>query len=86
MSTTEDRRAHYIVMLGSCCDGARLGGMSIRVELEDGTVVEGVPTATPVGDARDRQLDHTGMNPYLQIDRTLVKVADVRSYCVQRPG
>ena len=86
MSTAEDRRAHYIVMLGSCFDGARLGGMSIRLELEDGTVVEGVPSATPVGDGREVEVDHTGMSPYLEIDRQLVAIANVRQYCVARPG
>lgn len=82
MTMTEDRRGHYIVMLGSCCDGARMGGMSVRVELEDGTVVEGVPTAAPDGDARDG----TGLDPYLVIDHVRVRATDVRSYCVGRPG
>lgn len=85
--STVDRIHHFHVMVGNCCDGARLAGLPVRVELDDGSVVEGVPSqsATVAFDAAD-QLDHTGVAQWLELDGTPVELERVRSYSVARAG
>ena len=42
--TDADHRAHFRSMLASCVEDARLGGMAMRLELDDGTLRHGHPT------------------------------------------
>lgn len=83
MELTEHQK-HYLAMLGVCCDDARLAGMTVSLELDDGRLVEGVPRSSPTG-PNDQEIDHTGVNPYLEIDGELVMLEHVRGYRVARP-
>lgn len=81
---TEDQLNHFLVMLGSCAEGARLAHATLTVELDDGTQVEGVPFGPPEEDFA-KQVDHTGTARVLLLGGTQVETARVRSYRVSRP-
>jgi hypothetical protein len=85
MSHTE-QRSLFVVMIGACIDAALLGNVSIRLELEDGSVIEGVPSAPAAADFSGQEVDHTGVRPVLSIDGTLVRAEHVRSFTASRPG
>ncbi len=85
MEQTE-QRSLFVIMIGACIDAARLGDVSIRLELEDGTAVEGVPSAPAAADFSSRELDHTGVKPVLAVAGTLVPAERVRSFSATRPG
>lgn len=79
-----DQVNQFLVMLGSCADGARLAHARLAVELEDGTEVEGVPSVSPI-DESERQLDSSGTGRVLILDGVPVQAAEVRSYRVTKP-
>ena len=85
MNQTEQRNL-FVTMIGTCIDAARLGDVSIRLELDDGTAVEGVPSAPATADFSSRELDHTGVKPVLAVDGTLVPAERVHSFRATRPG
>lgn len=74
----------FVVMLGSCMDSARLAGLPVRVELDDGSVVEGIPSASPNVEGDDTEFDHSGMSDRIELDGTTVVTTRVRSYAVTR--
>lgn len=85
MDTPDDVGLFY-VMLGECCDAARLGHVSMRLELDDGTGIEGVPAESAIADRTERQIDATGTRPELLIAGIAVPLDRVRRYTVIRPG
>jgi hypothetical protein len=55
----EDRVAQFFVTVAKLCADANLGALSVRVRLENGEHVVGVPAPPPESEGRD-QLDGTG--------------------------
>ena len=85
MSTT-DTDNQFLVMLGTCYENARLSGAWLRVELDDGTTVEGIPAATAEPTPGDAEVDHTGVRSELLLGSTSVPAARVAAYTVVRPA
>jgi hypothetical protein len=83
--TTEDRVAQFVVMLGACCDAARLARLRVRVELDDGSEVVGVPAERAEARDHDEEFDHSGTREWLTLGQTVVMTARVRSYGVFGP-
>lgn len=86
MSTEADELALFHVMLGCCLDSARLGHATVRLELEDGGVVEGRIIQSAIAESESEGIDHTGTRRQVTVGDTLVDLEGVRRYCVVRPG
>lgn len=76
---------HFIANLGEACEAARLARLTVELELGDGRLIVGVPRSSPLG-PNDQEIDHTGINPYIEIDNELVMLERVVSYRVFRPA
>jgi hypothetical protein len=50
----EDRVAQFFVTVAKLCADASLGGLSVRVRLENGEHVVGVPAPPPESEGRDQ--------------------------------
>ncbi len=87
MAFSGDRDGHFLVMLGTCCEDARLAGLPVRLQVRGGGAVKGVP-AVPVMDLGDHesQIDDTGLRPSVCIGDQWVRVADIEAFCISRPG
>ena len=86
MGASEDQISQFAATLGACFDGARLAQLPVEVELDDGTLVEGVVTEPATADTNDEQFDSSGTREYVEIGETLVMTAHVRSYRIIRPS
>ena len=81
---TTERRHHFVAMLGSCWDDARLGGCRVRLDLRDGSHRVGRPTMAAKGTHPDHddEVDDTGVPHELSIDGIPVDVTAVIAYTV----
>ena len=84
--STSDQVGLFFVMLGSCCDAARLGNVAVELELDDGSLVQGVPQESALADAGEEQLDHSGTRDHLLLDGVVVDLQRVRRYTISHPG
>lgn len=79
-------QAHFVAMLGSCWDDARIAGLPMRLELWDGSSLEGVPIdPAHRHDGDVEELDHTGVAHRLELAGVAVEAADVRMYAAVLP-
>ncbi|MBA2347937.1 MAG: hypothetical protein H0V81_06535 [Solirubrobacterales bacterium] len=82
----DDRENHFFSVLGGAVEAARIGGLCVRVELEDGTTVEGVPEDSPLAEGKNvTEIDHSGVRADLVLGDTLVMVSRIRRFAVDRP-
>ena len=77
---------HYLAMLGSCWENARLGRLEMRLELDDGDVVSGAPEDHALTDDEAFSLDSTGVAPLVLLDGRIVDPLTVQCYSVVRPA
>lgn len=83
----EERDHHFFSMLGDAVEAARLGRLRVRVELDDGSVVEAVPEESPLADGKDvTEVDSSGVRADLELGDTIVMVRRIRRFTVDRPG
>jgi hypothetical protein len=80
----QEQIAQFAVMLGVACDSARLAGLPVRVELDDGSIIEGIPSQPTEGRTPSDEFDHSGTRKWLELDRTAILTARVRSFRVAR--
>jgi hypothetical protein len=73
-------------MRGQLLDGARIGGVFVRLTLRDGSVVEGIPLAPASDPARDDQLDDNGVVRRIECTRARVDLAGVREATIVHPA
>ncbi len=88
MSTPDDheRDHHFFSVLGVAVEAARLGQLCIRVELEDGTTVQAVPTASPYSERENvTEVDDSGVREDLELGDTVVMTRRVVGFTVDRP-
>ena len=84
--TTPEQLEQFWVMLGACNDAARLAQLPLRVELDDGSTVTGIPSCPATVDDDDPdELNHTGVSTRLVLGEITVDLRRVRSYAVQAP-
>jgi hypothetical protein len=81
-----ERVGHFFVMLGELIDGARIGGVLVRLTLRDGSVVEGIPLAPASDPARDDQIDDSGVVRRIEFTSARVDLADVREATIVHPA
>ena len=78
------QQEHYLTMLGSCWESARLARIRVRLELDDGEVVTAVPD-DPAFTADDQAIDSTGLAPLMLLGGRVVDPLSVQNYSVVRP-
>jgi hypothetical protein len=81
----DEQVAQFGIMIGASCESARLAGLVIRVELGDGSIVEGVPSEHATTQANEEEFDGSGTRTWLKLGDTAFMTADVRSYTVMGP-
>lgn len=85
MSHEEDRIDTFYEAMGHCLETARLARLTVRVELDDGSIVEGVPQHSPLADEGTGEIDHSGTRFSLRVDGETVALQDARAYTLERP-
>ena len=79
----DERTGHYFISVGRICEDAALGGLPVRVRVDGGEALEGVPEPPePVG---ERGLDHTGYEDGLSIGPRRIALHDVTEISLRRP-
>lgn len=78
----DDRRAHFLTMLGDACAAAGLAGFEVELGLIDGTHLSGQPF--PQSTSGD-QGDETGYASRLRIDGVDMDVENVTEYTIRSP-
>ncbi len=80
----DDRRAHFLTMLGDACAAAGLAGIPVELVLGDGRRVAGTPSpsaAQPSGEP----LAETGYASLLLLDGASTQLEDVVEFAVRTP-
>ena len=79
----DDLSGHFYFTVGQLLDHAAVGGLRVRLELSDGAVAEGVPSATR--DFEEGELDDTGYPRRVSIDGQVVALDRVRHAMIFHP-
>jgi hypothetical protein len=79
-----DRRAHFLTMLGDACAAAGLADLSVRMVLGDGRRVAGTPSPQ-VADGRRPPVDETGYSALLRVDGEAIRLDDVVEFAIRSP-
>ena len=79
----DDRDSHFFTLVGKLCDEASVGGIPVRLVLQDGTSCEGHPR--PRVPEEGGHLDDTGYGNAIDLDTRTVKLSDVVQASVLRP-
>ncbi len=80
----DDRRAHFLTMLGDTCLAAGLAGIPVELQLRDGTRVAGTPSPRIATDGAGAVSD-TGYASPLLIDGMTTHIEDVVEFVVRAP-
>jgi hypothetical protein len=80
----DDLSSHFYATVGQVLDQAALGRLHVRLELSDGSVVVGVPSASEVH--ADDQLEDTGYPRHIRVDDHVVTLQCVRQAAIFHPG
>ncbi len=81
----DDRRAHFLTMLGDTCASAGLASLPIGLVLIDGRRVSGTPSPQPTVDEAADALEQTGYANRLLIDDESVAIDEVIEFAVRSP-
>ena len=84
VADVDDRRAHFMTMIGDACVAARLADIPVELLLTDGSTVRGIPAVDPAADFEDAA-DETGYTSRLRVDGTDVALGDVAEFLIRRP-
>ncbi len=79
-----DRRAHFLTMVGDACTSAGLASIPVQLTFRDGTRVTGTPSPEPASDETDT--DETGYVNQLRIDGSTVVLDAVVQFAITSPG
>jgi hypothetical protein len=80
----DDRRAHFLTMLGDACVAAGLASIPVEVLLSDGSRIIGTPSPRPTS-AESPQVDETGYSSLLLINGASTEVEDVVEFVIRSP-
>lgn len=78
----DDRRAHFLTMLGDACAAAALAGFEVELGLVDGTRLSGMPSAQPTTEDR---VGETGYASRLRVNGVDMPVENVTEYTIRSP-
>lgn len=80
----DDRRAHFLTMLGDACVAAGLASIPVEVLLSDGSRIIGTPSPQPAT-AASPLVDETGYSSLLLINGVFTEVEDVVEFVIRSP-
>lgn len=80
-----DETAHFLVMVGDACDGARLAGLPVEVTTRDGRRLCGVPSPREASTPW-QEVDDTGFENELILGGAAVALDQVVELRLRRPG
>lgn len=80
----DDRRAHFLTMLGDACVGAGLASIPVEVLLRDGRRIVGTPSPQ-LADDGSAPVDEIGYANLLLIDGVSTQLEDVVEFVVRAP-
>jgi hypothetical protein len=81
----DDRRAHFLTMLGDACVAAGLARLTVEILLNDGRRLRGTPLPQPADDGTGGGFEETGYSRRLLIDGGSAEVEDVVEFVVRMP-
>ena len=84
MTSVDERVSQFYLSVGRLCADARLGGLTMRITLADGTEIIGVPQP-PRETEGVEQLDAIGYADEVTVDGVTVALSDVVAATVSRP-
>ncbi|HEY1688993.1 MAG TPA: hypothetical protein VGF95_09040 [Solirubrobacteraceae bacterium] len=79
-----DRRAHFLTMLGDACVAAGLAGIPVELILGDGGRVVGTPSPQPAENG-NAPANETGYASLLLVDGAAVQLEDVVEFVIHTP-
>ena len=80
----DDRRAHFLTMLGDVCVAAGVAGITVELLLSDGRRVTGIPSPQPA-DNDSRPVSDTGYSSLLLMDGAPTQLEDVVEFLIHSP-
>ena len=80
----DDSNAQFFVTVGNICADARLAGLTVRLSLDTGEQVTGVPEPPPETEGSD-ELDNTGYADVVPFDGIAVPLSEVVEVSLRRP-
>ena len=80
----DDRRAHFLTMLGDVCIGAGLASISVEFVLSDGTRVSGTPSAQ-VADDDTQHANDSGYASLVHVNGDAAQLEDVVELVIRTP-
>ena len=81
----DDRRAHFLVLVGNVCNDARTGAFAVELVMGDGDTHSGVPDPKPATDDSRDEVDSSGWSEDLRIGGTSVHLQDVSEIHIYGP-
>jgi hypothetical protein len=79
----DDRRAHFLTMLGDACMAAGLADIPVELLLRNGRRVAGTPSPQPRGGGPP--VDETGYSSPLLIDGVATELEDIVEFVIRSP-
>ena len=79
----DDLRSHFYAAVGQLLDQASVGQLDVRVELLDGTALEGVPSRAEA--ESDGELDDTGYPLLVNVGLERIALEQVRRATIIHP-
>jgi hypothetical protein len=80
----DDRAAQFLVSVGKLCADAHVGGLTVRLVLDNGEQVVGVAAPPPESEGPD-ELDTTGYVDCVWIGGVAVPLSEVVEATIHRP-
>ena len=80
----DDRRAHFLTMLGDACVAASLADIPVKLLLDDGRWIAGTPMPRVATD-ESPPADETGYSGPLLIDGVATSIEDIVEFAVRTP-
>jgi hypothetical protein len=80
----DDRRAHFLTMLGDACAAAEVANMRVELILNDGSSIGGIP-APRVGRDPRHPVAETGYENRLLVGGETVCLEDIARFAISSP-
>jgi hypothetical protein len=81
----DDRRSHFLTMVGDLCSGAGVAGLEVELLLGDGQRVCGIPTVA-TADRSAQPVNDTGYGSPVSIDGRQIALEEIQGLSVSSPS
>lgn len=80
----DDRRAHFLTMLGDACVAAGSADIPVELTLEGGTHLLGTPSPQPASEGNP-PVDETGYASLLRINGATTRLEEIVEFTIRTP-